>query len=370
MKKPKTILHIIQSLDNGGCENMLLRTLPLLEREGLKNIVITLKQEGALAQKFRDQNITVENVHQKHLLDIASYYRILGLLKKHQAESVITYLLHADIAGRLFLQPFTKTEIIPFLRTTYNHPRYRIARIFERITSPFVKKYLANSQAVKDFYTHSLNVPKEKITVIPNGIDVEYFDSLPRDEQLRKSFGIRPEDTAIICVANLHINKGHTYLLEAFEQVFTKNKNIHLLIVGDGEEKENLTNQASRYSAKDNIHFLGQRNDVPKLLKSSDIFILPTLFEGMSNAIMEAMASGLPVITTDIPENKALIENGTSGILVPVKESSPITEAIEKLLDNKEYVEILGENAKEKIRDDFGLIGTAGKLKGFYDSCD
>jgi glycosyltransferase involved in cell wall biosynthesis len=368
MDKPKKILHLIQSLDNGGCENMLLRTLPLLNQQGLENVIVTLKTEGSLADQMKSKGIPLYSVYQKHLLDIPSYIRLFEIIRNQRPQLIITYLLHADIIGRLFLQSFGSAKVIPFLRTTYNHPRYLLARIFERVTKSLVKHYLANSQAVKYFYTHTLGVKPEKITVIPNGIDADYFNSIPRDENLRESFGIKPKDTAIICVANLHPNKGHQYLLEAFETVFQEQQNIHLLIVGDGEEKENLLNQTSNYSSKNNIHFLGRRNDVPQLLKISDIFVLPTLFEGMSNAIMEAMASSLPIITTDIPENRALIEHKASGMLTPPENTQSLSTVIQDLLNNTTLRENFGKEAKKTIEERFSLEKIADQLKNFYSS--
>jgi glycosyltransferase involved in cell wall biosynthesis len=368
MDKPKKILHLIQSLDNGGCENMLLRTLPLLNEQGLENIVVTLKAEGSLAEALRARGIPVYTIHQKHLLDISSYFRLLKLIKSHQPELIVTYLLHADIVGRLVLQAPTKAKVIPFLRTTYNHPRYRLARLFEQATKSLVTHYLANSQAVKDFYTSSLGIKPDKITVIPNGIDTDSFDAIQRDENLRKSFEIQPKDTAIICVANLHPNKGHAYLLKAFEEVFEKQPNIHLLIVGDGEERQNLLDQIAHYSSKGNIHFLGRRSDVPQLLKISDIFVLPTLFEGMSNALMEAMGAGLPAIATDIPENRILIKDQKTGLLTLRKSAHDLVRLIEDLLQNKGKRGSIGREAKLFIQENFSLHATVAKTSAFLKS--
>jgi glycosyltransferase involved in cell wall biosynthesis len=360
----KTI-HLIQSLDNGGCENMLLRTLPLLS--DFEHIIITLKKEGELSPKFKENNIQVINLDQKSLLNLSSYKRLLNIIKKIHPDIIITYLFHADVIGRLFIQKRTNLKVIPFLRTTYNHKKYWIPRLFEKLTYKQVPHYLANSESVKEFIT-KIGADKNNVTVIPNGIDTGFYDKIPRDEKLRKSFGIKKEDLNIICVANLHINKGHKYLFEAFENIYKENKNINLLIVGDGDEKENLLKQIENYQSKNNILFLGKRNDVPRLLKISDIFVLPTLFEGMSNAIMEAMASGLPIITTNIPENKELIENKKTGFLIPVKNSEKIADKIIYLLENQNKRENIGKKAKNQIAENFETKKVIKKLTTFYNS--
>lgn len=352
MKDRKKIIHLIQALDNGGCENMLLRTLPLLL--DFKHMIITLKKRGELAEQMEQKGIKIINIGQNNFLSIFSYLRLLKEIRKENPNIIITYLFHADAIGRIFLQVFTKIKIVPFLRTTYNHKEYWPARLFEKITKYFVKDYLANSESVKNFYVEKIGVAKEKITVIPNGIDVAFYDKIKKDENLRENLGIRKEELAIICVANLHINKGHKYLLKAFEDVYKENWNIKLLLVGDGKEKENLLRQIENYSSKNNILFLGKRNDVPQLLKISDIFVLPTLFEGMSNAIMEAMASGLAILASDIPENRKLL-NLDNRFLFRVNDANDLASKILFLLSNSELRLDLGKKSRETIQKKFEL---------------
>lgn len=348
----KKIIHLVQALDSGGCENMLLRTVPLMHDFNHK--IITLNHKGELAEQFEKKNIPIININQKNLLDIFSYFKLLKKIKKEKPDIIITYLFHADFVGRLFLQLFTKIKVIPFLRTTYNHKKYWPARLFEKNTKYFVNNYLANSESVKNFYIKNIGVKKEKIAVIPNGIDVDFFDKVERNENLRESFGIKKEETVIICVANLHINKGHKYLLEAFEKIYENNQKIKLLLIGEGDEKEGLLNQIKNYKSKKNILFLGKRKDVPYLLKISDIFVLPTLFEGMSNAIMEAMACGLPIIATDIQENRELIKDNESGKLIPAKNSIALAKNINQFI-NEADLNNIHTNAKDEISKNFNI---------------
>lgn len=364
----KKVIHIIQSLDSGGCEHMLLRTLPLLS-DGFEHRILTLQEPGELAPRFTEKGIPVTTINLGGFFDFPGYRRLLSETRLLAPDCIITYLFHADMIGRLFLRPAlgwrmphgNSAPIIPFLRTTYNHPKYLVARILEWLTRPFVRQYLANSEAVKDFYTEHLGVQPGKITVIPNGIDIDYFDSIIPDKALRESLGIKPDDFIVICVANLHPNKGHRYLLQAFEAVYKKHPETYLLIVGDGTEHARLKNQTQEYTSKNNIAFLGRRTDVPELLKISDCFILPTLFEGQSNAIMEAMASSLPVVTTDIPENRTLIQNNVNGILIPTENSIALIDTIQRIMSNTEMNEQLSKEAKKTIGDSFLLEKTVTK---------
>lgn len=332
---------------------MLLRTLPLLS--DFKHTILTLKEPGELAPKFTSAGITVETIHSEHLLDFPGIRRLRSLIRNKNPDIIITYLFHADALGRLTLSGTTKAPIVPFLRTTYNHPRYRIARYFEWVTKPLVQHYLANSEAVKDYYVRHIGVAPERITVIPNGIDTGYFDQLNPDLKLRQSLAIAPDDFVIICVANLHSNKGHRYLLEAFESLWPEFPHIKLLLVGDGEERQNIETIIQSFHSKDAIKLLGRRDDVPALLKISNLFVLPTLFEGQSNAILEAMAAGIPVITTDIPENRTLITNSVTGLLVPKNNTTAITKAMRKLLSDTALKKSLTDTAHATIHDQHGL---------------
>lgn len=375
----KKILHIIQSLGNGGCENFLLRTLPLLA-DKFEHRIVTLRELGELAPRFVEKGISVTTIHHSGFFDISGYRKLLAETKRFNPDTIITYLFHADMIGRLFLQPALSfrtnrdcprsvegmrnpTPIIPFLRTTYNHPKYFIARLLEKITKHCVKQYLANSSAVKDFYVKKIGVQPEKITVIPNGIDTEYFDSILPDPNLRASLGVVPHDFVIICVANFHVNKGHQYLLEAFESLFPKFHHMKLLLVGDGSERKNLERQINAYQSKHSILFLGHRTEVPQLLKISDCFVLPTLFEGMSNALIEAMAAGLPVITTNIPENRELISHEESGVLIPPRNWKALSTVIEDMVSDVKKRKILAENARSHINRNFSLSHSALKFE-------
>ncbi|EKE16390.1 MAG: hypothetical protein ACD_11C00018G0026 [uncultured bacterium] len=358
------VLHLIQAVDNGGCENMMLRTLPLLS--DFEHIIITLHHPGELSEQFKQKNIPIINIGQKNVFDFFSYARLLKEVKRNKPDIIITYLFHADMIGRLFLGIITKNKIIPFLRTTYNHKKYLVARLFEKITKNLVQRYIANSESVKNFYVNNIGVKKENISIINNGIDVKFYEKIRKDENLQKELGIRKGEQIIVCVANLHINKGHQYLLKAFEINYKNNPNIKLLLVGDGKEKINLKKQIDNYSSKNNVLFLGKRNDVPKILKISDIFVLPTLFEGMSNAIMEAMASGLPIATTDIPENREIL-NEKNSCLFKTSNANDTADKIAFLLSNPELRSILKESSLRTIRNNFDINIIKKKFSNLLD---
>ncbi len=361
----KKVVHLIRTLEVGGCEMALLRMLPLTN-DTFEHIIVTLEDQGILAERFKNEHITVIALMQRNLLDAWSYVRLRHIIKDISPDLIITHLLHADIVGRLYVQYIVRCNVISSIVTTYNFKGYWAARVFERLTKGIAKGYMANSSSVKETYVTRFHVREHKITVVPRGIDIDSFSNINNAQPLQKELGISPSDFVIICVANLHPNKGHRYLFTAFEMLFMTHPHSKLLIVGTGREKENLLSQISDYQSKNAILFLGKRDDVANLLQISHVFALPTFFEGMSNAIMEAMASGLPIVTTNIPENKELVTHNKTGFLCPPGDSVCLTKMIEQLMGDKSVAYSLGKNGNEEMRERYNLQTTSNLWKSYF----
>lgn len=352
MTQRKDILHLIISLERGGFETALLRMLPHLQ-EDFTHTIITLQKPGVMAPLFEEKGIKVFCLEQKSLFDLSSYFRLVKLVRSQKPALILTYLFHADAVGRCFLQFFVSCKVISSLGTTYNFKRYWPARLFERLSKYLADGYIANAPRVREVYMQRFGVDPKKIWVMPCGLDIGPLEKTPASDSLRTEIGVRKEDFIIICVANLHINKGHRFLLEAFEQFSRQYPDSKLFIVGEGEERAALINQIQKYTSKDKVFFLGRRPDVPALLALSQVFVLPTFFEGLSNAIMEAMAARVLVITTDIPENRQLIIHQETGLLCPPQDVDCLHQALVKARENDYFS--LRENAYVKIKREYGM---------------
>jgi glycosyltransferase involved in cell wall biosynthesis len=348
----KKIVHLINSLDNGGCERMLLRTLPLIDE--YEHHIFTLKKKGTLAFEFERRGIPV--------FQVDNFFLLRNTIASHFPDLIITYLFHADAAARIFIRPFSKITVIPFLRSTYNSFRYFPALAFDGLTSGLVSHYFANSAAIRDQYVDKLHVPAAKISLIPNGIDLDlYKKSSALRGKYRKDLKIGVNDTVFLDVANFHPNKGHKHLIHAFSKIQKESSSAKLILVGDGICKNEIEKLVDSHFLTRSVLFLGIRSDVPALLNCSDIFVSPTYFEGMSNAIQEAMAAGVAVITTSIPENKLLIKSEFNGLLVPLNKEFDIslTSAMRRLMLNPKMSKRLGVNARLSIRNNYSLRSVA-----------
>ncbi|MBF0517718.1 MAG: glycosyltransferase family 4 protein [Nitrospirae bacterium] len=199
-----------------------------------------------------------------------------------------------------------------------------------------------------------MRISGDLIVVIGKAVNRAAFEFTIDTSAKKRELGLDPESKNIVCVGNLRQGKGHEYLLDAFEKLSLKRfPGVNLLIAGDGQMSRTLLSQVKSYTSQANIHFLGNRDDIAEILKISDIFVLPTLYEGMSNAILEAMASKVAVITTDIPVNIELV--GDTAIVVPVRNPDTLAEAMQTLLLNDALREDLAQRAYAKITSQYSL---------------
>ncbi len=360
----KKILHFITGLEVGGAEMMLLKTLPKMQND-FDNRVCCIIGHGPMGKKLEEAGVPVFYLDLKNIFNLGFISRFRKIIKDFQPDILITYLIHADLLGRVFGRVFGIKKIICSVRVKLVQAKYLPLLFLDAVTSPLVTHYHFNSQTVADMYQKFFFLPQRKITVIPNGLKFEEYALNIDKKSKKKTLEIPLEKIIIGCVGRLEKQKGHKYLLQAFSQALKKQPKLFLIIIGTGSDKEKLEELTNNLSIQDNVKFLGRRTDVAEILQVIDIFVLPSLFEGMSNSLMEAMASGLPIIATNIAENGELIENGKTGILVPPKDSNALAKALVGLTSNIEKQKLLRENAKQFARVKFDLEIIAEKLKDF-----
>lgn len=202
-------------------------------------------------------------------------------------------------------------------------------------------------------------LPKEKITLIHNGIP----ETLEKRE-----LPIKIEGFIIGTVARLTRSKGINYLLEAFSYLYDRYKDLNLVIIGDGEERENLERLARKLNIKDRTFFLGVLPNARFYFRNFHIFVLPSLFEFLSVAILEAISQSIPVIATNIGGTPEIIEDGKTGLLVPSRDSLALAQAIEKLINNQELRISLGEWGYRRYKEEFTLENMCMKTKRVYET--
>jgi glycosyltransferase involved in cell wall biosynthesis len=309
----KKVLHVITGLElGGGAENMLLQLLPKMQGD-LDNRVCVIKGRGEIGKKLEEQGIVVYYLDLKSIFDLGIIFRYRNVLKEFQPDVQINYLIHADIFGRIFGKIFGVKKIVPYIRNIHRSRKFLM--FLDKLILPLADFILTNSKTAKKYYIDKMGVKADKIMCIPNGIDLSRFENLNVNiSAKKKEIGIAQNSFVIGTVARLEKQKDIPTLIKAFKIIQERYSLAHLLLVGHGSQKENIKKLIEDLSLKDKVTMLEKRTDNLELISIMDIFILPSLNEGMSNALLEAMTLKKLIITSDIEENSELIANKINGL--------------------------------------------------------
>jgi glycosyltransferase involved in cell wall biosynthesis len=222
-----------------------------------------------------------------------------------------------------------------------------------------VDRVTAVSDNVHDFCISHIGLPASKLTVIHNGVDLP--EKCPADA--RAELGLRPDDFVIGAVGRLYPVKGIQFLVQALAQTRVG----HLVVIGDGPEKSTLELLADRLGVADRIHWAGQRPDARNLMPAFDLFVQPSLHEGMPNTILEAMATGLPVVATAVGGTPEVVAHGVTGLLVSPKSPHALSEAISVLLDDADLRRRMGKAGRERVAQHFTVGRMVRKTEELYE---
>jgi len=222
--------------------------------------------------------------------------------------------------------------------------------------------HLMNSQLGK--YSDSVGLDTDKSFTITRGVDTDLFRPGNRPVGLRESLGISENDMVVLYAGRLDLVKGVGYLLQAAAKVLPRHPDIKFLIVGEGSLRKQYEEFAGILPPA--IIFAGWRHDVPQLMNTVDIFVLPSLSEGAANVVMEASASGLPVIATAVGEVPEIIADGKTGILVNPKEIDGIAQALEKLIGNAAMAKEMGKAGRKRMEENYTWEKICGSLESEY----
>ncbi len=365
--QPINILHVISKLPIGGVENQLLLTLKKYDRSKLNPIVCSLLDKGEIGKEIEEAGIEVISLNKlKHRFDPTIVKDLYRIIKKRDIKIVRTHQYHANLYGRLGAWLAKAPCIIASVHNVYTRDRKLHRRMINRFLSRVSDKVVAVSETVKHDILKYDGLSEDKVTVIYNGIDTARFSHI-NGNIIRKELKV-PFDVPIIgTIGRLTFQKGIKYLIEAVSLVKKRFSKIILIIVGDGPIKDELQNYANTLDLNENVIFTGFRRDIPALLAAMDIFVLPSLWEGLPNALIEAMASGKPVIATDILPIREIMNSEKVGILIPPQNSNAIADSIEFLFHNKDLAETMGNNARERAFSDFNIQTTVNRYTKLFE---
>ncbi len=367
--RPFSILHIVSKLSaSGGIGNQLLSLLRKYERETFAPCVCCLGEKGPLAREIENLGIEVVSLG----LDFRKGFypgavkQIYGLLKEKKVHILRCHGYRSALHG----VPAGLIAKVPCMITSY-HNIYmpRDAKLNRRVTNKLLSfcadRVIAVSEPVKkDIMKHD-RVREEKIMVLHNGVTADRFMSA-NGHHARHDLDIPTSARIIGTVGRLFAQKGQRFLIEALAILKNDFPDIRLIMVGDGPLRAEFETLSTRLGIRENIIFTGLRRDVPDLLAAMEVFVFPSLWEGFSNALLEAMSAGKPVVASDIPPVREIIASADQAVLVPPKDPSALAEGIRHILNNGEKAKQLGETARRRVYADFTIDITYEKYKNLY----
>ena len=379
----KKILHVIDALNYGGAQQLLLLIAASTARQAYHTVVCSFQENDDLKAAIESSGARVY-VFYRHRPSILRPHRLAAYIyrnikqihhicRQHSVDVIHCHLSDAEfigiLAGRLagvrrILTTVHYPDLLPLRRGA--DPRTFLRMLVTRILYSWVNNVVAVSAEVAHQLKSLFAVGPSKLRVTINRIDIDRFANVDPLPERRLSLGLLPGDRVLCTVARLMPPKGHAVLLVAMRRMVDDDAAIKLLLVGDGDLKPRLQQQCRELDLENNVLFLGSRDDVPELLAICEIFVLPSLWEGTSLALLEAMAAKKPIVCTDIPGNEGLLGHGRSCLKVPVQNPVALAEAIKRLLDDPHLAQDLGAQAYGIARRRFDIRTTMQELEHLW----
>ncbi|WP_372739341.1 TIGR03088 family PEP-CTERM/XrtA system glycosyltransferase [Neptunomonas sp.] len=372
-KPPSLIVHIIYELGTGGLENGLVNIINRMPSERYRHVIICLTHATDFSNRITAPDVNVIELHKQSGHDLSVYWRLQKIIWKLKPDIVHTRNLAAlEMQALTILTLGTKRIHGEHGRDIYDldgkNKRYNQ---FRKLMSLFVHQYTVVSKDLENWLNQTVNIPGKKIKQIYNGVDLSRFypAKIKKLDLLPKS--LRVDDAIILgTVGRIAEVKDQSTLLKAFNILLKENAQLsgrlRLIIIGEGPLYNSLADEVSSLGLVDKVWMPGDRSDIPELLRLMDTFILPSLNEGISNSILEAMATGLPVVATNIGGNPELVDEET-GCLVTVGDFNGLASVLNDLVSNQEKMRAMGLAGLEKIQSEFDWDRTVANYLEIYD---
>ena len=355
---------ILNNFDVGGLEKVVLDLANNLNQDIFRIHVICIDGEGKLFQKLSTKKIRTLVLKKKPGIDISIIRKLMMYFRENRITLIhahnIAPLVYGGIAAKL-LHPN-----IPVIYSEHNQV-YRLTK-WGRAKFKFYLRYsdhiVTVSKRLREFYRTDLGISRD-INVLYNGINPEIY-KFTKSSDLRAQIGVADDDFVVGTAVVLSKQKGIPYLLEAAKSLANEHPDIKIVIAGDGPDHLKLEELCRTSGVSGTVRFLGYRDDIPKLLSSFDVYILPSLWEGLPLALIESLAVGIPAIATDVGGNSEIIEHGINGLIVPANSAKALADAITQMYNQRESLSHFRELNIAKFNSTFSLASMISSHERFY----
>ena len=363
------VFHLITELDIGGAQLALLRLLASLDRDRFVPTVACLYNgDAAVAQRIRALGVPVTDLGMTARWRWDAFERLYRLLRHERPTILHTWMFHANLPGRV-LGTLARVPIIITSRRNENIGGV-MREYLNRWTACLDDRVIAVCELARQAEIKRARVSPEHVVTVYNGVDVERVSVAGGQAaaRARRVIGIPVEAPLVGSLGRLHSQKGFSDLLTALAQVRRRIPSVRLFLAGDGELRADLEAQSRSLGLSEAVTFAGVRTDVPEILAALDVFVLPSLWEGMPNAVLEAMAAGLPVVATAVGGIPEVVVDGVTGLLVPPRDPDGLAQAIECLLRDPGLRRKMGQAGWKRVERCFSVEQMVRKTEDLYET--
>ena len=357
--------HVIGWLHFGGKENGIVNLVNSLDSDVFENYIFSFVERGPLAARVIPECCQVIELGGRLGGDYQLYVKLARAFRKHQIHIAHTHswatLLEGIVGAKVAGVPIIVHGEHGTIKDNTNIHLY-----IQRLLWNIADQVLSVSETLRDNLHASVGFPKERIRVINNGVDMSRFRIAHDGNVYKAKLGFPSDSVGFGAIGRLVPVKCFPMLLEASAMIFDKVPNSYLVIVGDGPLGGELKAMVRSRNIADRVKFLGWRPDVPDILKALDVFVCSSESEGMSNTILEAMASGIPVVATAVGGNAELVVDGETGLLVESTDPKILASAVVRLLANQELRLRMGAIGRRRVEECFSLEAMTRNYAKFY----
>ena len=352
-RPPIHIMHVVTSFDKGGLENGVVNLINRMDSQRFRHSLCCIQNSGTFIGHLKRNDVNVFELNKTPGLDFQLFGKLFHLFKANPVDIVHTRnwgTIDAILPAKLAGVPIVVHGEHGRDMTDPDGSRI-IRRRTRRLLGWFVDQFVAVSRDLGSWLVKSVGIPEGKVVVVSNGVDVQRFSLGNRGNHLHQQEAVLTIGT----VGRFDPVKDQELLIKAFGELAHDGQPVRLLLVGYGPCQHNLEVLVARLQLKSRVHFAGQQSDIPTWLSRMDVFVLPSLREGLSNTILEAMASGLPVIATRVGGNPELVIDGATGFLIPTGDVSALRRALATYVGDPALLLKHGLAGREVVERKFNL---------------
>jgi glycosyltransferase involved in cell wall biosynthesis len=371
-------LLVIDGLGTGGAERSLAELVPGLREAGIEPVVACFYRRTGVGEGLVEDGVDVR-VHTAGGLPRRAHW-LRGLVREERPDLVHATLLQANLAARLGAARTGVPVLSSLVNTPYEPVRrddpnlrpgaLRAIKAVDGWTARHLTAHLhAITEAVRDAAVRDLRVPAERITIVERGRDAERLGrpGAERRAAARQALGLADDAEVVVSVGRQEFQKGQTHLLAATARLLVHRPRLVVLLAGrEGHATTDLTTQAEAAGLGDAVRFLGFRPDAPEVLAAADVFAFPSLYEGLGGAVIEGMALGLPIVASDLPALREVVEPGANADLVPAGDEEALADAIGRLLEDEGRRRAYGGRSRAIFEQRFTLARSTREMVDLY----